>query len=633
MAYIPQVRVRLGWVLIASLFIACFFHPAVEKAAVLIQSRVDSIPESWKEEPVILLADSVRIDFKNQQNANGAVFGECCWYYINKRNPTLLNIINIYDDEYVESAPYIAVDVIFPDGRAGSISSRDIRRFRAYDEGEISSSKMENQISISQYQEKMLIRLLVVRNYKRPAHLNVEYLRNTYHCLHKSITLSWPSDVRLNYVMTNHEGLIIDTSLVTSKTRNAVTMRGSFLPKFPVDQKLRYPEQWFAGLHVSLPPSGKHSVTWQELGDDYLEMIKTSLASSPEIKRQAASLNDIGREAIVRKTFQFVQKNIRYVADEEKKYSIVPRPATEILAKGYGDCKEMVVLLKALLEEKGVQSSMALVASKGSSQVLDTIPTLGEFDHVILYVPEFDRSSVFLDPTVDYGKVENSYYYCMHQKAFIMEKGRSRLCEILPREGEGLCIVRTSSEVDSAQDGSWVMRGTVVLKDYAAFQAFSHLKELKGEENNPALINLLNNLFTIEPVSVSCKQQCTDSVTIGFSCNVSKNHLKIDKGGILLEMPSIYGGPSVFTTIKREGPRVFEQLDQKDSWVLPEGFDELESTPFVHRIGSGAWDRKGRVFSRTFTMSRVIVPASQAEESKQFLRQKDSFFKATVWHN
>ena len=613
-------------------FTACIYQPPASITALIMQAQVDSIPKSWKDDPVILLADSVRIDFKCSQNTNSAEYRECWWYYVNKRNPSLLDFIEIYDYEFVETAPQITVDIIYPDGQTKSISSWEIKRFKPYDDQNYSSAKMKNLISIPKYQEKMLMRVEVVRNFTRPAYLSVEYLRGEYHCLQKNITLSWPSDIQLNCRILNNEGLKIDTSRSMTDSKNTAMVLGKKLQKFPLDQRLRYPEQWFAGLHLSLPPVGKRSLSWQELGDNYLELINPSLVSSPEIKKLAASINDTGREAIVRKAFQLVQKNIRYLADEEKMYAIVPRPASEILAKGYGDCKEMAALLKVILEEKGIPSHLALVTFRWKFQVIDSIPVLGGFDHIILYVPAFDHSPVFLDPTVDYGHVKNSYYHCMYQKAFILEKGRSRLSEIMPRDGEGKSIVKTGSVIDrSKNNGSWEMRGTVVLQDNAAFLTYPMLKELKGEENNPGLIGLLKSMFTIDPISVSCKQLCADSITIGFSCNVNKNYLKIDKGGFLLDAPSIFGGPSVFTTIKREGPRVFEQLDQKDSWTLPEGFVELEITALAHQIASGAWGKDGRVVSRTFTLNRVIVPPSQSEESTQFLRQKDNFLKATVW--
>jgi hypothetical protein len=292
-----------------------------------------------------------------------------------------------------------------------------------------------------------------------------------------------------------------------------------------------------------------------------------------------------------------------------------------------------------ILEEKGIPSDLALVKSTWKFQLIDSVPALGYFDHMILYVPDFEGAPLFLDPTVDNSHTGNSYYHSIFQKSFILEKGLSRIVEIMPREGRGRSIVSTSSVVEkSPASGSWEMHGTVVLRDLAAFLYFPVLKEMKGEENNPAVINILKSMFTIEPFSVSCAGPCTDSITIGFACSFSKNYLKIDKGGFLLETPSVFGGPSVFTTIRREGPRVFEQLEQEDTWTLPEGFEEMEAAPLAHRFATGTWARKGRAeraeraFTRTFALLRTIVPVSREEEARQFIRQKDDFTKVTVWH-
>ena len=65
-----------------------------------MQAQVDSIPEAWTDDPVIILEDSVSIDFKRAQNANRVTDRECRWYYINKRNPSLLDFIEIYDNDF-----------------------------------------------------------------------------------------------------------------------------------------------------------------------------------------------------------------------------------------------------------------------------------------------------------------------------------------------------------------------------------------------------------------------------------------------------------------------------------------------------------------------------------------------------
>lgn len=91
----------------------------------------------------------------------------------------------------------------------------------------------------------------------------------------------------------------------------------------------------------------------------------------------------------------WVRRNIRYVAVYLGPGGVVPHPASSVLANRYGDCKDHVVLLQALLAASGIPSSAALVNGDDAYR-LPAVPTLGVLNHVIVYVPQLQ---LFLDPT------------------------------------------------------------------------------------------------------------------------------------------------------------------------------------------------------------------------------------------
>lgn len=77
----------------------------------------------------------------------------------------------------------------------------------------------------------------------------------------------------------------------------------------------------------------------------------------------------------------------------------VPTPAVEILARGYGDCKDKVALLTALLAAVDIRCQPALVATRPRREVEPAFPDAGAFDHLIAYIPEM-AGGVFCDPTL-----------------------------------------------------------------------------------------------------------------------------------------------------------------------------------------------------------------------------------------
>lgn len=91
----------------------------------------------------------------------------------------------------------------------------------------------------------------------------------------------------------------------------------------------------------------------------------------------------------------WVRKNIRYVAVYVGAGGVVPHSAQAVLDNRYGDCKDHVALLEALLKAVAIESSPALI-NAGNAYVLPKVPTLGLLNHVITYVPSLD---LYLDST------------------------------------------------------------------------------------------------------------------------------------------------------------------------------------------------------------------------------------------
>jgi transglutaminase-like putative cysteine protease len=94
--------------------------------------------------------------------------------------------------------------------------------------------------------------------------------------------------------------------------------------------------------------------------------------------------------------YDWVSEHIRYVAVFLGNGGYEPHDATSILDSGYGDCKDHVVLLEALLKAKGIQSIPVLINS-GNRYRAPEAATAALFNHVLSYLPEFD---LYVDSTV-----------------------------------------------------------------------------------------------------------------------------------------------------------------------------------------------------------------------------------------
>jgi len=136
---------------------------------------------------------------------------------------------------------------------------------------------------------------------------------------------------------------------------------------------------------------------WAQVGHAYQVKAGAAAEVTPSIQALAdevtAGISD--RKAQADALYRWVAQNIRYVAVYLGNGGLEPNSAQSILDNHYGDCKDHVVVLEALLAAKGIASSPVLIGA-GGGPTLPEIPVLGRFNHAITYVPEFD---LYLDST------------------------------------------------------------------------------------------------------------------------------------------------------------------------------------------------------------------------------------------
>jgi transglutaminase-like putative cysteine protease len=141
---------------------------------------------------------------------------------------------------------------------------------------------------------------------------------------------------------------------------------------------------------------------WAQVAQAYQRKGGEAAAVTPQIQALADELTrgitDRREQAAV--LYRWVSQNIRYVAVYLGNGGLEPNPAQSILDNHYGDCKDHVVILEALLAARGIESTPVLIGA-GGGPTLPAIPLLGRFNHAITYLPEFD---LYLDSTTAYAR-------------------------------------------------------------------------------------------------------------------------------------------------------------------------------------------------------------------------------------
>ena len=130
---------------------------------------------------------------------------------------------------------------------------------------------------------------------------------------------------------------------------------------------------------------------FEAVGSTYLERAAPQAAVTPSLQALAdqitAGVTD--RRTQAEALYRWVSANIRYVAIHLGFGGVVPHSAQVTMDARYGDCKDHVTLLQALLAAKGITSSPVLVNAGSRYWLPAAADPLAVFDHVITYLPEF----------------------------------------------------------------------------------------------------------------------------------------------------------------------------------------------------------------------------------------------------
>jgi transglutaminase-like putative cysteine protease len=194
-------------------------------------------------------------------------------------------------------------------------------------------------------------------------------------------------------------------------------------------------------------------------------------AVTPAIRKLAdqitAGISDPKSQATA--IYNWVSRNIRYVAVYIGSGTVVPHDADTILSARYGDCKDHVTLLQALLAAKGIRSSPVLVNTRTSYWLPQAATPLPTFNHAITYLPDF---KLFADSTASVARFGDLPFVEMGKPALVTDDG----------SGDPIVTTLPSGDPSSLQneivthvtvDDSGDARGSSTITPSGAFDWFA----------------------------------------------------------------------------------------------------------------------------------------------------------------
>lgn len=197
---------------------------------------------------------------------------------------------------------------------------------------------------------------------------------------------------------------------------------------------------------------------WGDLGVWYEDLVRDQLRLDDALKRVARELKSAATDEpdLVRRTYEYVVTQTRYVGIELGIHGWRPYPVSEVHRRRFGDCKDKASLLVALLREEGVVAHLALVRTIPMGHEGAAPPSMWAFNHAIAYVPSLD---LFLDGTAEHSGWHELPTSDQGALSLIVDGKDSRLVTIPVSAGDA--NLNTSDYVLTLQpDGALSVDGT-----------------------------------------------------------------------------------------------------------------------------------------------------------------------------
>ncbi|HEX5003919.1 MAG TPA: DUF3857 domain-containing protein [Gemmatimonadales bacterium] len=177
--------------------------------------------------------------------------------------------------------------------------------------------------------------------------------------------------------------------------RRVLTWATANLPRLKPELYAADSNDIYMSVAVSSP------LTWRDIGEWYGKLAADRYALPPDLAGQVRQMVTGARTArdtaaIVQ---QWVAQDIRYLSIALGIGGYQPRTPAEVVASGFGDCKDKATLFVAAMRSLGFDAAPVLASSGGG--VNRELPSLEQFNHAIAYVT-LPEGRAYTDLTVEF---------------------------------------------------------------------------------------------------------------------------------------------------------------------------------------------------------------------------------------
>ena len=166
--------------------------------------------------------------------------------------------------------------------------------------------------------------------------------------------------------------------------------------------------------------------SWAGVATGYRELAEANI--DPGSVKGLVPHPDADRNKTIAAIVARLHKEVRYTGVEFGEASLQPVPASEVLKRHYGDCKDKAAMLVAMLRSAGIPAYVALLNSGPGFDIDPELPGMNYFDHAIVYVPASPNAdALWIDATAEFTQIGSIPYIDEGRLALLIREGTTAL--------------------------------------------------------------------------------------------------------------------------------------------------------------------------------------------------------------
>lgn len=377
------------------------------------------------------------------------------------------------------------------------------------------------------------------------------------------------------------------------------------------------------------------AASWRQVGDWYAGLTRGRYTATPEISSKVQELTagkpDFG--AKLQALTSFLQSEIRYVEISIGIGGQQPHLASDVFRYRYGDCKDKVTLLKAMLEQAGVNSEYVLIDTRRGFVSPDVPSSWADHAIIAIELPQSvptdayrsvitsksGKRYIIFDPTDEYTPVGSLRAELQDSYALMITDSGGELIKtplmppetnVLDRIGHFVLTAdgELTGEISEDRGGDFAARERARLRNWDEQKRTEYFERYLGRSLQG---------FTLQGMNVLQADQFQKDVLINFK--LSTPQYALQRGPLMLVRPRILGEHSTYVENK---PRHYsielgETAREVDDYEIeiPKGYavDDVPSPANID-VGFASYESKVEVngskvrYWRKYIVRDLTVP-------------------------